>query len=98
MSAEILKDTTTSPEKSHLLEVLKFHEHHMHQVDRLLHIVELLKIENKYLRTRLQNSFLSAKPEKIKEIKPACIQEIKQPVARAQKPRVTCRPAEDLRI
>lgn len=45
--------TLAEVEKSSLLPFLLFYQHHIEQFDRLLHVIDLLKKENKLLRTKL---------------------------------------------
>ncbi|MGE3319367.1 MAG: hypothetical protein AB7I18_08715 [Candidatus Berkiella sp.] len=48
-----------------MLEIIKVYEHHMTQFDRLMHLVETLKQENKRLRALVQSQATgeqSAKP------------------------------------
>lgn len=39
-----------------MLEIIKVYEHHMSQFDRLMHVIETLKQENKRLRTCLKQN------------------------------------------
>lgn len=39
-----------------LLEVIKIYEHHMIQFDRLMHVIDTLKLENKRLRECLMGN------------------------------------------
>ncbi len=39
-----------------LLEIIKLYEHHMTQFDRLMHVIDTLKLENKRLRECLMKN------------------------------------------
>lgn len=47
-----------------MLEIIKVYEHHMTQFDRLMHIIETLKKENKRLRACLDKQDTADAPAK----------------------------------
>lgn len=63
------------------LELIRFYQHHLTQMDRLIYIVELLKAENQLLRTKLKKSNAASthSEETISNYH--------------TKPRITCRPS-----
>ncbi|MCS5711225.1 hypothetical protein [Candidatus Berkiella aquae] len=47
-----------------MLEILKVYEHHITQFDRLMHVIDTLKLENKRLRECLMNQVCDKQPAK----------------------------------